>query len=60
MIDIEFRISGRKFRLDHIANEWEKAILTEVRDSIAKKFCGLRDPEMGKTESHYERTFVVG
>lgn len=49
MIDIEFRIGGRKVWPNQIANELEKAMLTEVRDGIAKKLRGVRDPETGKS-----------
>ena len=47
MIDIEFKIGGRKVRPNQIANELERAMMVEVRDNIAKKLRDIRDPKTG-------------
>lgn len=48
MIDIEFKLNGRKVRLNDIANELERAMLKQVQDNIAQKLRGIRDPETGE------------
>jgi hypothetical protein len=48
MIDIEFKLNGRKVRPNDIANELERAMLKQVRDNIAQKLRGIRDPETGE------------
>ncbi|MSP42134.1 MAG: hypothetical protein EXR08_02005 [Alphaproteobacteria bacterium] len=47
MIDIEFKLNGRTVRPDQMANEIERAILTEFQEKIARKLRGIRDPETG-------------
>lgn len=47
MIDIEFQLNGRKIRPNDIGNQLEKAIFSQVRDNIAGKLRGIRDPESG-------------
>lgn len=47
MIDIDFKLNGRMVRPDDIADELERAMLTQVRDDIAQKLHGIRDPETG-------------
>ena len=48
MIDIEFRIGGRKVHPNKIADEFERTMFMEVRDGIAKKLRGVRDSETGR------------
>jgi hypothetical protein len=48
MIDIEFKLNGRKVRPNDIANELERATLKQVQDNIAQKLRGIRDPETGE------------
>lgn len=48
MIDVEFKLNGRSVRPDDLANELERAMLKQVRQNIAEKLRGIRDPETGE------------
>lgn len=48
MVDIEFRIGGRKIHPDKIGDELEKAVLLRFRDDIKKKIQGIRDSKTGE------------
>lgn len=48
MIDIEFKLNGRKVRPNNLGNQLEKAMLKQVRDNVASKLRGVRDPETGE------------
>lgn len=47
MIDISFRIGGRKVRPDQIGNMLERAMLESVRKQLVAKVGSIRDPETG-------------
>jgi len=47
MIDIEFQLNGRKIRQNDIGDQLEKAMFSQLRDSIAGKLRGICDPESG-------------
>jgi hypothetical protein len=48
MIDIEFKLNGRKVRPNDIANELERAMLKQIQDNIVEKLRDFRDPETGE------------
>ena len=49
MIDIEFKLNGRKVRPNDIGNQLEKAMFMHVRDGISAKLRGVSDPEIGSS-----------
>lgn len=47
VIDIEFKLNGRKVRPNDNANELERPVFKQVRDNIAYKLKNVRDPHTG-------------
>ncbi len=47
MIDIEFRIGGRKVSFDKGRDETEAKVLTEIRKYIQRKLAHVQCPEHG-------------
>ena len=47
MIDVEFRIGGRKISFDKGCDETEAQVLTEVRKYIQRKLAHVRCPKHG-------------
>ena len=47
MVDIEFRIGGKKIHPNNIKDAFEKSILEQVKKNILSKLHGIKDPETG-------------
>lgn len=48
MIDIQFKMNGRKVRPNQIANVLERAMFEQIKDDITRKLRGVRDPKTGE------------
>lgn len=47
MLKIEWKLSGRKVRPNDIANQLERAMLSQIEEMVRGKLRGVRDPETG-------------
>ena len=51
MIDFSFEVGGRKVSANRFADEIEKAVFQDVKQSVTKALSGVRCPEHGKYPS---------
>jgi hypothetical protein len=51
LIDFSFEVGGRKVSGNRFADEIEKAMFQQVKDSVSKALSGVRCPEHGKYPS---------
>lgn len=49
MIDVRFEVGGRRVNPNNLGNALEKAVYSQVRDSIAKSLRGVRCSEHGSS-----------
>jgi hypothetical protein len=47
MLKIEWKLNGRKIRPNDIANQLERAMLSQVEEVVRSKLRGVRDAETG-------------
>ena len=47
MLKIEWKLSGRKVWPNDIANQLERAMLSQIEEMVRGKLRGVRDPETG-------------
>ncbi|MDE0695840.1 MAG: hypothetical protein OXH76_08425 [Boseongicola sp.] len=47
MLKIEWKLSGRKVRPNDIANQLERAMLSQIEEMVRGKLRGVRNPETG-------------
>lgn len=47
MLKIEWKLNGRKVRPNDIANQLERAMLSQIEEMVRGKLRGVHDPETG-------------
>lgn len=47
MLKIEWKLNGRKVRPNDIANQLERAMLSQIEEMVRGKLRGVRNPETG-------------
>lgn len=47
MLKIEWKLNGRTIRPNDIANQLERAMLSQIEEMVRGKLRGVRDPETG-------------
>lgn len=47
MIEVEFKLNGRKIHPSKVSNQLEKAMLKEIQKNVSQKLKGVRDTKTG-------------